>query len=61
MPLLFLPGAGMAAACYFLLPRLEVEFEYLYLQRSLSIDSIFSKEKRKKAAEYDLDKMEIFA
>ncbi|MBR2186528.1 MAG: hypothetical protein IJ857_04245 [Lachnospiraceae bacterium] len=61
IPFLFIPGIAVAAAGYFLLPRLNVEFEYLYLQRSLSIDRIFSKEKRKKAAEYDLDKMEIFA
>ena len=39
----------------------SVSSPFTHLQRSLSIDRIFSKEKRKKAAEYDLDKMEIFA
>lgn len=44
-----------------LLPRLSVEYEYLYVAKTLQIDSIFSKEKRKKNAEYDMDQMEIFA
>ncbi|MBQ7724910.1 MAG: hypothetical protein IJT63_04790 [Lachnospiraceae bacterium] len=59
-PLLIL-AAAMVVVDYIFLPKLNVEYEYLYMQRSLTIDSIFSKEKRKNAAEYDLDKMEIFA
>lgn len=43
------------------LPRLSVEYEYLYVSKSIEIDSIFSKQKRKKTAEYDLERMEIFA
>ena len=60
LPLLVL-AVVMGILDYIFLPRLNVEYEYLYMQRSLTIDSIFSKEKRKNAAEYDLDKMEIFA
>lgn len=60
MPLSIL-GLAMLAVDYFLLPYLSVEYEYLYMQRSLSIDSIFSKEKRKNTAEFDLDKMELLA
>lgn len=54
-------AVAMGILDYIFLPRLNVEYEYLYMQRSLTIDSIFSKEKRKNAAEYDLDKMEVFA
>ena len=43
------------------LPRLSVEYEYLYVSKTIEIDSIYSKQNRKKTAEYDLDKMEIFA
>ncbi len=57
----FIPAGLMIAVDIFLLPMLNVEFEYLYMQRNLTIDKIYSKEKRKKAAEYDLDKMDIFA
>ena len=42
-------------------PRLSVEYEYLYVSKSLQIDSIYSKERRKKNVEYDLEQMEIFA
>lgn len=59
---LFLIGCViMLAVCFLALPRLSVEYEYLYVSRSLEIDSIYSKEKRRKTAEYDLDQMEIFA
>ncbi len=59
---LFLIGfVAMLIVCFFALPRLSVEYEYLYVSRSIEIDSIFSKEKRKKTAEYDLEQMEIFA
>lgn len=58
---LILGGILMIIADIIFLPMLDVEYEYLFLQRSLTIDRIFSKEKRKKAAEYELDKMEFFA
>ena len=51
----------MIIVCLLLLPRLSVEYEYLYVSKSIEIDSIYSKEKRKKTAEYDLEQMEIFA
>ena len=59
---LFLIGSViMLIVCFLCLPRLSVEYEYLYVSKSLEIDTIFSKEKRKKTAEYDLEQMEIFA
>ncbi|MCR5774448.1 MAG: DUF6106 family protein [Lachnospiraceae bacterium] len=59
---LFLLGLGiMLLVDFLLLPRLSVEYEYLYVSKSLEIDSIFSKQKRKKNIEYDLEQMEIFA
>lgn len=62
MNLIFLIGFGIMLFVDFLaLPRLSVEYEYLYVSKSLQIDSIYSKEKRKKNAEYDLEQMEIFA
>lgn len=42
-------------------PYLNVEYEYLYLSKELSVDRIFNKERRKKAAEFALDKMEVMA
>ena len=60
--LFFLIGFLIMLGIDFLaLPRLSVEYEYLYVTKTLQIDSIYSKEKRKKNAEYDLEQMEIFA
>lgn len=50
-----------AAACFFLLPRLDVEFEYLLVNEELDVDKIYAKSKRKKAAQFHLEKMELFA
>ncbi len=59
---IFFFGAIAAGLVIWLLfPMLSVEFEYLYITKSLTVDKIFSKEKRKTAAEYNLEKMEIFA
>ncbi len=60
-PLFFVLTAVMVFCIWLALPALDVEYEYLYVSKSLTIDKILSKEKRKNAAEYDLEKMEIFA
>ena len=60
-PFFFIGFVIMLHVDIFALPRLSVEYEYLYVTKTLQIDSIFSKEKRKKNVEYDLERMEIFA
>ncbi|MEE0955102.1 MAG: DUF6106 family protein [Eubacterium sp.] len=60
-PLFLLLGLGMAAVDYFLLPRLNVEYEYSYVSGELDIDKIFNKEKRKKGGEYSVKNFEIMA
>lgn len=55
-------GAGVAVIGFiFVIPALSVEFEYLYLTKELTVDKIFSKEKRKNAGSWNLSKMEIMA
>ncbi|MBO4901216.1 MAG: hypothetical protein J5518_00285 [Lachnospiraceae bacterium] len=56
-----IPAVVLGLVAYFLLPRLEVEFEYLYLDKEITIDKIFSKQSRKRAMVIDLNKMEIMA
>ncbi len=56
-----IPGVILGAIAFFLLPRLDVEFEYLYLDKEITIDKIFSKQTRKRAMVVDLNKMEILA
>ena len=62
MNIVFLiPGIACAVACYFLLPCLSLEYEYLFAAGEFSIDKIMSKENRKNVLNVTLDKMEIFA
>ena len=39
----------------------NVEYEYAYFDRELSVDAIYNKERRKRMKTFDLSKMEIFA
>lgn len=41
--------------------RTYVEYEYLYCNRTISVDKIFAKSRRKKVGDYELDKVEIMA
>lgn len=60
--LVFLIAAvALGVADYFLIPRLNLEFEYLLVNDELDVDKIFSKSKRKKAMTIDLKKAEVLA
>lgn len=61
MPLALIVAVILGVIDYIFIPRLSVEYEYLYVNGELDIDKIFSKSKRKKAGRYDLAKMEIMA
>jgi hypothetical protein len=62
IPILLVVGIVFAMVLYFLiLPRLDVEYEYLYVNGELDIDVIYSRQKRKKAATYDMNELELLA
>ena len=46
---------------YFCTLNAEIEYEYLYIDRQLTIDRIQNQSRRKTIAVYDLDRMEILA
>lgn len=52
-------AAGFGA--YFTYLRTDLEYEYLYLDKELSIDKIMGKAKRKKVGSFDIERMEILA
>lgn len=52
-------AAGVAS--FFIIPRLNVEYEYLYVNGDLDIDAIYSRQKRKRVAEYHIEELEILA
>lgn len=51
--------AGIAA--YFVNLYSSVEYEYLYLDKELSVDRILAQSRRKRMVTYSLERMEIFA
>ncbi|MDO4321545.1 MAG: DUF6106 family protein [Lachnospiraceae bacterium] len=61
-PLLLLAAIALGAVLWvFVIPKLEVEYEYLYVNGELDIDAIYSKQKRKRVAGYDMQELEILA
>lgn len=62
---LFVPalvvGLAMAVVAYFVYMNAELEYEYLYLDKEITIDKVMAKTKRKRVAQYDINRMEIFA
>lgn len=64
--MLLLPAALFLAvatgvAAYFVNLYSSVEYEYLYLDKELTVDKILAQSKRKRVATYSLERMEIFA
>lgn len=57
----FLVAIATGVAAYFTYMNADVEYEYLYLDREISVDKVMAKSRRKKAGSYGLEKMEIFA
>jgi hypothetical protein len=54
-------GVAFGVAAYFISLHTEIEYEYLYVDRQLTVDKVLNRAKRKKVATYDLERMEILA
>ena len=59
--LFWIPAVLALVGGYFLKMRTEVEFEYLYIGREITIDKIMGKSTRKRVGTYEISSMEIFA
>lgn len=61
----FLPallvGLIFGVAAYFIYMNADLEYEYLYVDKELTVDKVMAKSKRKRVAAFELDKMEIVA
>ena len=51
----------LGVAAYFTSLNASVEFEYLYVDKEISVDKILNKTKRKKVEKFETERMEIFA
>lgn len=60
-PLILIAAVVAGVACYFLIPRTDVEYEYLFVNGELDIDMIMAKTKRKKLNTFDLREAELIA
>lgn len=63
--MVFIPGLLVAivtgVAAYFTYMNADIEYEYLYLDREISVDKVMAKSRRKKANTFSVDKMEVLA
>lgn len=57
--LLVAVATGIGA--YFAYMNADIEYEYLYLDKEISVDKVMAKSKRKKVGTFLVDQMEIFA
>ena len=60
-PLAWILTLVLGIAAYFILPKLDLEFEYVFVNGELDIDKIMAKAKRKRVKSFDLAKMDIMA
>ena len=63
--LIFAPALLIALltgiAAYFITMNANLEYEYLYVDRELTVDKVMNKSKRKRIATFDIGKIEIMA
>jgi hypothetical protein len=59
--IVLIAAIGMGILAYFLVPRFDLEYEYILINNELDIDKIMSRTRRKRVISYDLTKMVILA
>jgi len=57
----FVLGIAMGVLTYFVRQWTDIEYEYLYLDREITVDKVFAKARRKRVATLSVDKVEILA
>ena len=60
-PLFLLLCAVFGGAYYFLSLNSNIEFEYQYCEREITIDKILNKSKRKNVAKYEVEHIQVMA
>ncbi len=54
-------GIVIGVGAYFLYLNADLEYEYLYVDKEITVDKVMAKTKRKRVAVFDVGKMEILA
>mgnify|MGYP000578595846 CR=1 FL=1 len=60
-PLLLVLAIALGVACYFVIPRTDLEYEYLFVNGEFDIDMVMSKSKRKKVMSMNLSEADLVA
>ena len=60
-PLLLLAAVGAGVATWYISTGLDLEYEYLYVNGDIDIDKIMNKQRRKRAASYSFETLELIA
>lgn len=60
-PTMFLAGMVLGVVGYLLYLNTELEFEYLFMSKELTVDRIKAKSRRKRVMEFDMQRVEIVA
>ena len=61
IPLLLIVAVALAVACYFIIPKTDMEYEYLFVNGELDIDAVMAKSKRKKVKSLDIREADLIA
>ena len=59
--IIFIIAVAFGALDYFVFQWTDIEYEYLYLDKEITIDKIMAKQRRKRVATISVDKIEILA
>lgn len=59
--ILFIIAIGFGVLDYFVFQWTDIEYEYLYLDKEITIDKIMAKTRRKRVLTIDVNKIEILA
>ena len=60
-PLSLLAAVVLGIACYFVIPRTDLEYEYLFVNGEFDIDMVMAKSKRKKVISVNLSEADLIA
>ena len=60
-PILLLVAVALGVASYFVIPRTDLEYEYLFVNGEFDIDMVMSKSKRKKVMSMNLREADLVA
>lgn len=56
-----IPAVALGVADYFILPKTDLEYEYLFVNGEIDVDMVMSKTKRKRAKSFNIKEADLVA